>query len=577
VTDKVVHDSSYGKPHLERTTVEANAIRGLADEYFEYLTETNPTEAHLRGDYRYADRWEDMSREAEDANVAKLREFGAQAYAMHPSGMSADDVLTREVLIFETETKAALEEMHMAEFAVDPIFGFQVYAKLLPPMMSIPDADVAAAMVEKYKGYGRSFDQITERYREGVASRRTPAAFAVDGVISQLDEWLALPIDEDPLLNVQTPAGFTKAQTDEWKAALADVIHSAVRPAVARQREALRDEVLPVARPAGKEGLHWLPDGDLVYARSIHRYTTLPMQAGEIHEIGLQQIAGLADEYREIGSDVLGTTDLEEIFSRLRDDPDLHYTTGEGVRAAAEAAFEKARAAMGDWFGRLPVADCLVAETPSGAQAFYFPAAEDGTRPGMFFMNTADPSSWGTFEVEATAFHEGIPGHHLQLAIAQELGDSVPAFRRHGHIVAYGEGWALYTERLVDEMGLYGSQLDRMGMLSADSMRAGRLVVDTGVHGLGWSRQRAIDYLAENSPMTLHTITEEIDRYIASMPGQALSYMIGRLEIQRIRAAAETELGDRFDIKAFHDAVLTSGGVPLETLDRLVSEWVASV
>jgi uncharacterized protein (DUF885 family) len=232
---------------------------------------------------------------------------------------------------------------------------------------------------------------------------------------------------------------------------------------------------------------------------------------------------------------------------------------------------------MGDWFGRLPVADCLVAETPSGAQAFYFPAAEDGTRPGMFFMNTADPSSWGTFEVEATAFHEGIPGHHLQLAIAQELGDSVPAFRRHGHIVAYGEGWALYTERLVDEMGLYGSQLDRMGMLSADSMRAGRLVVDTGVHGLGWSRQRAIDYLAENSPMTLHSITEEIDRYIASMPGQALSYMIGRLEIQRIRAAAEKELGDRFDIKAFHDAVLTSGGVPLETLDRLVSEWVASV
>lgn len=577
MTDKVVRVPSYGKPHHERTTVESNAIRTLADEYFEYLAETNPTEAHLRGDYRYADQWEDFSREAEDANVARLREFGIRAYAIDPGGLSANDALTREVLIFEAETKSALEEMHMAEFAVDPIFGPQVYAKLLPPMFSIPNAEVAAAMVEKYTGYGRSFDQMTERYRQGITSGRTPAAFAVEGVIAQLDEWLATPVDDDPLLNTQAPPEFTDEQTAEWKADLTEVISAVVRTAVARQREALQDEVLPVSRPEGKEGLHWLPDGDLVYDRSIHRYTTLPMQAGEIHQVGLQQIARLADEYREIGEEALGTSNLDEIFSLLRDDSDLHHTTGEGVRAAAEAAFEKAKAAMGDWFGRLPKADCVVAETDSGAVAFYFPAADDGTRPGMFFMNTADPTSWGTFEVEATAFHEGIPGHHLQLAISQELGDSVPAFRRHGHIVAYGEGWALYTERLVDEMGLYGSPLDRMGMLSADSMRAGRLVVDTGVHGLGWSRQQAIDYLVENSPMTLHSINEEIDRYIASMPGQALSYMIGRLEIQRMRSIAEEQLGESFDVKGFHDAVLGSGSVPLETLDRLVSEWVTSV
>jgi uncharacterized protein (DUF885 family) len=557
--------------------VEPSPIRLLADEYFEYLTETGPTEAHLRGDYRYADRWEDVSRAAEDARVAGLRDFGARARAMDPAGMSADDALTREVMIFETEAKADLDEMHMAEFAVDPIFGFQVYAKLLPKMLSVPDADVAAAMVEKYRGYGRSFDQMTERYREGIASGRTPAAFAVRGVIDQLDDWLALPVDQDPMLDTQVPEVFSDEETATWKAALADVVRDVIRPAVARQRDVLRDEVLPVSRPEGKEGLVWLPDGEETYRRSIRWFTTLPMTAQEIHDVGLQQIARLADEYREIGSEALGTNDLQAIFSRLRDDPALHHTTGEGVRAAAEAAFDKARAAMGDWFGRLPKADCLVAETASGAQAFYFTAAEDGSRPGMFFMNTADPSSWGTFEVEATAFHEGIPGHHLQLAISQELGDAVPAFRRHGFIVAYGEGWALYTERLVDEMGLYGSQLDRLGMLSADSIRAGRLVVDTGIHGLGWSRQRAIDYLAENSPMTMHTITEEIDRYIASMPGQAVSYMIGRLEIQRIRAAAEAELGDRFDIKGFHDAVLTSGPVPLETLDRLVSEWVASV
>jgi len=557
--------------------VETSDIRALADEYFEYLSAAEPTESHLRGDYRFADRFEDMSRAAEDARVAALRGFVALAQAIDPGDLSHDDVLTREVLIFEAETKAALEDMHMAEFAVDPIFGVPVYATLLPPMFSVPDAEVAEAMICKYESYATALDQLTERYREGVASGRVPPLFAVDGVISQLDDWLALPIENDPLLNTQAPEDFTEEETATWRALLADVVRGDVRPAVERQRDMLRNELRPVARPEGKEGLRWLPDGDLVYDRSIHRYTTLPMQAGEIHEVGLQQIARLADEYRELGAEVLGTTDLQEIFSRLRDDPELHHTTGEGVRAAAETAFEKARAAMGDWFGRLPEADCLVAETSSGAQAFYFPGAEDGSRPGMFFMNTADPTSWGTFEVEATAFHEGIPGHHLQLSIGQELGDTVPAFRRNAYIVAYGEGWGLYTERLVDEMGLYGSQLDRMGMLCADSMRAGRLVVDTGIHGLGWSRQQAIDFLAENSPMTLHTITEEIDRYIASMPGQALSYMIGRLEIQRIRADAEARLGDRFDIKGFHDAVLTSGAVPLETLDRLVSEWVESV
>jgi len=557
--------------------VGTSEIRALADEYFDYLSKTGPTEAHLRGDYRYADRFEDMSRSAEDAEVAALRGFVARAELIGPNDLSHEDALTREVLIFEAETKAALGEMHMAEFAVDPIFGIQVDARILPPMFSVPTAEVAEAMVGKYRGYGRAIDQLTDRYLEGVASGRVPPAFAVDGVITQLDAWLALPVDEDPLLNTQVPDDFTEGQTTTSRAALTEVVQDVVRPAIERQREVLRDGVRPVARPEGEEGLRWLPDGDLVYDRSIHRYTTLPMQAGEIHEIGLQQVARLADEYRALGEEALGTTDLQEIFSRLRDDPDLHHTTGEDVRAAAETAFDKARAAMGDWFGRLPEADCVVGETPSGAQAFYFPAAEDGSRPGMFFMNTADPTSWGTFEVEATAYHEGIPGHHLQVAIAQELGDAVPAFQRHAYIVASSEGWALYTERLSDEMGLYGSPLDRMGMLCADSMRAGRLVVDTGIHGLGWSRQRAIDFLVENSPMTLHSITEEVDRYISSMPGQALSYMIGRLEIQRMRADAEEQLGERFDIKGFHDAVLMSGAVPLETLDRLVAEWVASV
>ena len=549
-------------------------IRAIADAYFDDLSRRNPTWAHMRGDYRYADRFEEASREAEDDTIAALRAFHRRALASEPT--DPQDVITREVLLFETDTTAALLETRMAELAVDPIFGIAVRAKLVAPMLTIPDREVAAAVVDKYRGLARFVDEQTERYREGLTSGRVPAAFAVEAVIAQLDDWLAVAPEDDPLLGVQVPPSMPADEVAAWKTALTEVVAAAIRPAVARQRDVLADEVLPVARPEGREGLSWVPGGDVAYARAIHHYTTLPMQPEEIHEIGLRRIERLADEYRELGRQVLGTDDLTEIFSRLRDDPTLHHTSGEAVRAAAEEAFRKARAAMGDWFGRLPKADCIVQETPSGAQAFYFPPAEDGSRPGVFFMNTADPTSWGTYEVEATAFHEGIPGHHLQLAIAQELGDEIPAFRRHGHIPAYGEGWALYTERLADEMGLYGSPLDRMGMLSADSMRACRLVVDTGMHALGWSRRQAIDYIAENSPMTLHTITEEVDRYLASMPGQALSYMIGRLEIEKIRADAEARLGDRFDIKGFHDAVLGSGAVPLETLGRIVAEWAGS-
>ena len=229
---------------------------------------------------------------------------------------------------------------------------------------------------------------------------------------------------------------------------------------------------------------------------------------------------------------------------------------------------------MGDWFGKLPQADCVVRETPSGPTAFYFRPAADGSRPGTFFVNTADPTRWHTFEIESMAYHEGIPGHHLQLAIAGEL-EGVPEFRKHAHVTAYAEGWGLYTERLADEMGLYSGPLERIGMLSADSMRAGRLVVDTGIHAMGWTRQQAIDYFVANSPMTLGTIEGEVDRYIG-MPGQALAYMVGRLEIMKYRAEAEETMGDRFDIKGFHDTVLGSGLVPLPTLERMVKEWATA-
>ncbi|HTC86610.1 MAG TPA: DUF885 domain-containing protein, partial [Candidatus Acidoferrum sp.] len=390
--------------------------------------------------------------------------------------------------------------------------------------------------------------------------------------IDQLDAWLTGPVATDPLLGLSKPVG--AADTDRWLDGLRDIVATEIRPAMAGFRDVLRDEVLPASRPDERCGLTWLPDGGEAYERMIRFYTTLPLTAKEIHEIGLGQIASLAEEYRALGPQVVGSSDLARIFDGLRDDPALHHTNAADVVTASKAAMAKAKAAMSDWFGILPKADCDVESTSNGAIAYYFPPAKDGSRSGVFFMNTSDPTGWGRFQIEATAYHEGIPGHHLQLAIAGEL-EGVPEFRKRAFIAAYGEGWGLYTERLADEMGLYGSALDRMGMLAADSMRACRLVVDTGMHAFGWSRRKAIEYMLENSPMRESHVTSEVDRY-AVAPGQALAYMIGRLEIQRIRADAEARLGSRFDIRAFHDTVLGSGLMPLPTLDRLVSDWVAA-
>jgi uncharacterized protein (DUF885 family) len=331
--------------------------------------------------------------------------------------------------------------------------------------------------------------------------------------------------------------------------------------------------VLPHARTDEECGLRHLDGGEEAYAAALRRYTTTDKSAQEIHDIGLAQVEKLADEYRALGPEVVGSDDLEQIFESMRTDPALHFETGDQLVEASRVAMDRAWKAMPDWFAVLPQAPCAVQATTSGAKAFYFPPAADGSRGGTFFVNVSDPSSWGTFELESMAFHEGIPGHHLQLAIAGELRD-VPDLRKHIVNSAYAEGWGLYTERLSDEMGLYSGPVDRMGMYSADSMRACRLVVDTGLHALGWSREQAVRFMVENSPLAEGVVRPEVDRYIVS-PGQATSYMIGRLEIQRMRAEAEQRQGDRFDVKAFHDAVLGSGGMPLDVLDAHVKRRLA--
>ena len=543
-------------------------VNALAERYHEFRLNTYPTWAHLQGDYRFGDRFEEVNRAADDRTIAAERAFAAEAEALPVDRLTSDERITREMIAWDAGARADILSSRLAEFAVDPIFGAQAMLGVRIPKLTLPNADVAEAMTGKLTSIATHFRDLADRHREGVASGRTPADFAVRQTIDQLDAWLARSLADDPLLITAEPQGV--ADPDAWRGRLRDVIASDVRPALKTYRDTLRDEVLPNARPDDHCGLTWLADGAEAYERLIRFYTTVQLPAQEIHEIGLRQVESLAAEYRALGPDVVGSSDLDRIFEGLRSDPALHHTNAEEIVAASKKAMAKARAAMGDWFGIVPKADCDVEATPSGAIAFYFPPAKDGSRGGVFFMNTSDPTGWGRYDIESTSYHEGIPGHHLQLAISGEL-ESIPEFRKRAFIAAYGEGWGLYTERLADEMGLYSSPLDRMGMLSADSMRACRLVVDTGMHALGWSRRKAIDYMLANSPMREGHVTAEIDRY-AVTPGQALAYMIGRLEIQKIRREAEAALGDRFDIRAFHDAVLGSGPMPLPVLARHVRE-----
>ncbi len=548
----------------------ADDVNALAQEYFEFLLEAWPSWGHMMGNYEHVDLFDDASRAGEDAEMARRLAFAARAEAIDPAGLSAQDAITREMLVFDGRRNASVLDAHLGEFGVDPIFGQQAGLPVRMPKFPIPNAEVAEAMIPKVHGMATNFRDMSDQLLVGVDRNRTPAAFAIDDTVEQIDRWLALPMDDDPLLHTDEPTGV--ADVDAWRARIRDVIATDVRPAMAAYRDTIRDRVRPHARDDDHVGLTWLADGDDVYDRMIKYHTTLDLTAQEIHEIGLRQVEKLAGEYRVLGRQVLGTDDVPEIFRRLREDPALHHTNGPDIVAASKAAMAKAAAAMGDWFGILPKAACDVEETKTGAIAFYFPPTRDGSRGGVFFMNTSDPTGWGRYQIEATSYHEGIPGHHLQLAISMEL-TGIPEFRKRAFIAAYGEGWGLYTERLADEMGLYGTPLDRMGMLEADSMRACRLVVDTGMHAMGWSRGRAIAYMTENSPMRESQIVPEIDRY-AVTPGQALAYMIGRLEIQRMRRDAEAALGSSFDIKGFHDTVLGSGLMPLPVLDRAIRSWV---
>jgi uncharacterized protein (DUF885 family) len=305
-------------------------------------------------------------------------------------------------------------------------------------------------------------------------------------------------------------------------------------------------------------------------------HTSLDVDAEQLHRTGHEEVDRIDREIVELAGRTLSVGSLGLALSALRADPTLFFGSRQEVFDTAAASLERAREVAPAWFGRLPAAACVILEMPSHEEdhvgaAYYRPSAEDGSRPGQYVVNTSNPHDRPRYEAEALAYHEAVPGHHLQGALGQEL-HGLPDFRRHLGPTAYFEGWGLYAERLADEMGLYSGDLDRLGMLSFDAWRAARLVVDTGIHAMGWSRQQAIDYMLGHTALSPRSVADEVDRYI-SLPGQALAYKTGQLELLRIREEAQRRMGPAFDIRGFHDAILSDGALPLPTLAEVVYAW----
>lgn len=431
------------------------------------------------------------------------------------------------------------------------------------PIRSPAEAD---ALLARWHAMPAYLDQAIENLRGGAAAGRFGVAMLCTKVIQQLDELLERPDASWPLMQ---PAADAPGIRDDLLAVIGDEI----RPAFERYRSVVVDELAPHARPDDRPGLSHVPGGEEAYALLTRAHTSLDVVPEDVHAMGLEEIERNDREFVELGARLLHTDGLQATLKALREDPALHFTSREEVAAVAKASLDRATATIGDWFGRLPQAACEVVvmgahEEKHSTIAYYRQPAADGSRPGQYYINTYAPETRPRYEAETLAFHESVPGHHLQLAIMQEL-THLPAFRRFNGSTAYVEGWGLYTERLSEEMGLLSRDTDRFGVLSFDAWRASRLVVDTGIHALGWTRQQAINFMAKHTALGENNIANEVDRYIAS-PGQALAYKLGQLELLRLRAEARERQGSAFDIKHFHDVVLAEGALPLPVLRQVV-------
>jgi uncharacterized protein (DUF885 family) len=543
----------------------------LAAELLETVLDADPLSGSLYGFPGYDNKLPDLSAEGERAVETRLSSIAQRSADMPVDGLDETGHQTLDFVRNLSSGMAGTAGIPMTEFTVCGTFVAPVGELLtLMPKVPLDTSERREGYLARLHGLPMVLETVSERHGDGIRSGRTPVARLVESAVAQLDVVLG-----DANAGEMTRPD--QAEHEDFARKVATIVDDEVRPALARYRDRLRADVLPAARDDDRPGLCRLPDGEHMYELLIRQHTSTTSTPEELHALGLQVVESVHDEFRDVGARLWGLTDVSAIFERMINDPALRYQSRDEMIEHARQVVARAEAEAPKWFGVVPDVACVVEPIPASeeegmALAYYMTGAIDGSRPGTYFLNTSKPEERVRHAAEDTAFHEAVPGHHFQLTIALEAEDLVPA-RRVLVDTACAEGWGLYSERLADEMGLYTDDLMRLGLFAADVWRAGRLVVDTGLHAMGWTRAQTIDWLAEHAPMPRIEIESEVDRYI-SYPGQALAYMVGRLEILRLRRTAAERFGSAFDLKAFHDTVLRAGSLPLPALAGTVERWV---
>ena len=545
--------------------------RELADRFHTRWLEIHPLSATSYGIPGFDHLVPDDSEEGDLAWRSEVDRFIEQAEAVDPGGLEPHERVTLACLKEAAAQERAMVDSAAVEHTVTAMpYGQPGLFLAVAARTVLIDPDAAESYIDRLNGSGRWIDQVSGRLREGARKGRLPVAPLVQQAISWGEGVIAAP-EPRPVMTPAPPAGWSGAPA--WEEQRRQAAAHVVRPAIGRWIETLR-ELLPVSRHAEDAGMGHLPGGEEDYARAVRVHTTLTRTPEQLHQVGLDAVEALEARACRLGQE-LGLSSLDEVRRALRASAGAR-SPQDAIRDAVSAV-RRAETLAPEFFpGPLPP-PCAVTPMPpvvasSGAAPHYTPPRLDGGRPGTFWFNTERPTAGTGWDLEVVAFHEAVPGHHLQLSRLQLL-DDLPALQRQRSLTAFSEGWGLYSEQLAEEVGLYTDTESLLGAVSASLMRAARLVVDTGLHAFGWTRSQAVDYLVTHVPMPAEFMASEADRYIV-MPGQALAYLTGKLEILKLRDEAKRRMGHLFSLPEFHATVLDHGSLPLPALAQSVTGWI---
>jgi len=554
------------------------ALHAIFHDYWEQTLKRQPEFASSLGDKRYNDQVSDYSVKAINDWLAVEQDMLLKIAAIDPAGLSDQDQVSRELLIRDLTEDQEGAEFKSWEMPVNQMGGIYATYPQLVAQLSFTTSKDYDDWIARLRAIPHAFDQVTSNMSIGIDDKRVPPKFLLEKALANVQQLANQKPEDSPLALPlkKFPDSISAAEQTRIKTEMLAAISKQVLPAYQRFARFLEVAYIPAGRT--EPGISSIPDGAAYYKFRIKQSTTTNLTADHIHQIGLDQVQKDEAEMLTIAQK-LGFQDLKSLRASLKTNPKLKATSREQLLDTYRGYLGPMQAKLPELFGHLPKSPFEVVPVPdylekTSAPAYYQAGTPDGSRPGRLFINTYNPTDRDLYQVESVAYHEGLPGHHLQISLSREL-QGVPDFRKFGGYSAFSEGWGLYSEHLGKDVGLYKDPYSDYGRLQADIWRAIRLVVDTGVHSKHWTRQQMVDFFHDHSTIDETSIQAEVDRYIA-WPGQALAYKIGQLEILKLRDQAKKELGDKFDIRAFHDQVIDSGAMPLDVLDERITTWIAT-